>query len=85
MTDSPSDLLHVIRDGKPKSQHRRTRSGWEAELATDGSDRFHPALPENTDAIIPALFNKPSNIWPILPTGTDGNNDGGCGGGSCGA
>jgi hypothetical protein len=86
VTDDPSDLLHVIREGKP-SKHRRTRSGWEAELAKDGNDRFHDPLPAETDKMIP-LFNKPANIWPILPaglsSGSGGSSEGGCGGGSCG-
>lgn len=63
VTDSPHDMLRVIRDGKP-SVHRRTRSGWEAEVARDGLDRFHEPLAAEPDRLIP-LFNKPANIWPV--------------------
>jgi putative radical SAM enzyme (TIGR03279 family) len=70
VTDSPHDLLRVMRDGKP-SLHRRTRSGWEAELARDGQDRFHEALAPDPDRLIP-LFNKPAAIWPAKGTGMPG-------------
>jgi putative radical SAM enzyme (TIGR03279 family) len=80
VTDSPQDLLQVIREGKP-SRHRRTRSGWEAEMERDGQDRYHDPLAPEMDRLIP-LFNKPAAIWPVTPrprSGCGGDDDGGCG------
>lgn len=78
VTDSPNDLLHVIRDCKP-SAHRRTRSGWETEVKADNNDRFHAPLDVDPSKLIP-LFHKPAAIWPAPGTSLPVTQRGGCGG-----
>jgi putative radical SAM enzyme (TIGR03279 family) len=84
VTDSPQDLLHVIRDGK-RSRHRRTRSGWEAEVARDGLDRYHEPLDPDPARLVP-LFNRPSRIWPAAKRAAGAAaSGGGAPDGCCGA
>lgn len=62
VTDSPSDMLAVFRDGRP-SAHRRTRSGWEAESSREEKvERFHD-LPAGDSSMLKPLFDKPNAVW----------------------
>lgn len=82
VTDSPSDLLQVMRDARP-SRHRRERSGWEVESPSDGSDRFHAPLPATTDQLIP-LFHRPAPMWPAPPRNPGVADPGAGSSGGCG-